>query len=239
MSFRISIPKNVLPLSALPPEGSIVDLGEGLKEYTESEFIVDLSAELSIKPNDIFKHIRVSLGEQVQTGMALAEKKTFFTTSIIRSPREGEIRAINHLNGTITLASRRVEDVPFLFRGRFSKAAVNELIFNVEKGMSAAVTVLPNKTVGGECSYIKHENEITLENCENKVVICDMTSTMNISKIAALSSLALVCYRSTYHAHDLTQLVVKHKDEWNEIWKEKFPLCLYSEGTDSAYFYSM
>ena len=114
MTFTIKIPVNILPKSIKLKEGEKIDWSKkNLKEKSEQEVIVEVADELGIEPKDIFKHIKVELSQNVAEGDLLAEKKGMLSTSRINSPTRGEIRKIDHLEGTVTLNCEEVVDVPF------------------------------------------------------------------------------------------------------------------------------
>ncbi len=239
MSFTIRIPEQRVNLPKKVKEGDVIDWSdEKVKERVEQEIVISLTTELSIEPRDIFKYIRVSLGDQLKQGQLLAEKKTFFTRHALIAPSSGEVRAINHTAGTLTYVIEELTDVPFIFKGKYVKTHEKELYFSVDSGVEVELNYGLDKTFGAHVSYVRTPEEITLEKVENTVVITSLSTTMNMSKIMALGPIAIISYHATYYPGDNLQLVVKNKADWSELLKKELPMCLYLEGSKKLYLYS-
>jgi len=239
MSFTIKINSGLLPKSVKFKEGELVDWGKkSLKEKSELEVKINLVEELNIAPKDIFKHLKVSLGERVEPEQILAEKKNFLKKGSLKSPQAAEIRGIDHLEGTLTLAVEKVIEVPFALEASYAGREGEAFLFKVKEGVELPVTASLDTSFGGFCSYLEKVSDINLENCENKVVLTKTEDIMDQAKISALSPVALVSYKADYRATDIPLILIEKKEDWRELFANRYQLCLYLMGQKSIYFYN-
>jgi|GEM_PF-1393401 len=239
MSFTIKINAAFFPKGVKFKEGERVDWGKkSLKEKSEQVLKIDLAQELGILPKEIFKHLRVSLGEAVQAEQVLAEKKSFFRKRFLKSPEGAEVRGIDHLEGTLTLAVEKVVEVPFVLEANYSGKEKDDLTFKVKEGFELPLVAGLDTSFGGSCSYLEQNSEINLENCVSRVVLAQTEDTMDQAKIAALSPIAIVSHKADYQAIDLPLLLIEKKEDWRNLFANKYQLCLYLMGEKRVYFYN-
>ena len=234
----VRIPQHIVPLEKKLKEGTAVIWGEQpIYEKNESNVVVEVAQELKIVPHNIFKYLHVSLGEMLEKGALIAEKKTVFSRTTLVAPNRAEVRAIDHNTGTVTLVIMESSEAHFAFQGTFSKIDKQELVFSVPEGSEYEIlTSIPN-TFGGKTAYIGEVGEITLGNCEDKIIVTALHDTMSLSKITALGPIAVVHYNALYSSTDFLALALKHKADWQDLVKHKWPYSLYIEGSKSVYFY--
>jgi len=239
MSFIIKINSSLLPKSVKFKEGELVDWGKkSLKEKSELEVKVNLVDELKIAPKDIFKHLKVSLGERVEEAQVLAETKQFFKKGSLKSPASAEVRGIDHLEGTLTLAMEKVIEVPFALEATYVGKEGEEYLFKVKEGTELPISISLETSFGGFCSFLEKMTDINLESCENRVVLTKTEDVMDQAKISALSPVALVSYKADYRATDIPLVLIEKKEDWRELFTKKYQLCLYLTGQKSIYFYN-
>lgn len=238
MVFHIKIPAHFLPGMEFKQNQKVEFGRESLKEKREEEIIIHVSEELSIKPSDIFKVVKVSLAQQIEEGVVVAEKGSMFSTHAIRSPKKGEVRSINHSEGTLVIVSTTSIEVPFYFNSTFEKREGESFVFKVDAGKEYEVNVALPKTFGGETVYLDDVRQIDLATCENKIAISMLSSTMDSAKIVALSPVALVTMTADYYTADVPCIQLKDKKEWSEFVKHKWEKCMYLEGGKTIIFYN-
>ncbi len=239
MSFTITIAKNVFTKEFKFKENEWVDWSKkNLKEQSEAERVIDLAAELGIEPKSIFKYLKVNLGELVKPNQVLAEKSGFLGSKKVLAPQPAEVRRINHENGTLTLAIKQLQDVPFRFKAKFIKQdAQNQLLFKVSGGTEIALQNSLENTFGGECVYLQKPSEITLKNCEGKIAVFEKLDMMAQAKLAALGPLATISYEITYHNPTVALLLLAEKNAFTELIAKNWPLSLYLADKKTIYFY--
>ncbi len=238
MPFTIRIPTALLQLpSKIKPGEELNWSKKNIKEKSEEEIVINVAEELSIPANSIFKYLKVSLGERVAKGGIIAEKKGLFSSSSIVAPATAEVRALDHLQGSITLVAEGLVEVPFAFRGHFVKKVDSEYVFSVAEGAEYELNFSTAQTVGGKCVYIDDEKDIASENCENNIVVLHLDSAIAAAKTSAMNPQAIVTYKSSYYNSEVVQLYLKHKSDWTELLKNKFPMCLYLSNSKNIFFY--
>lgn len=236
--MNVRIPQHIVPLEKKLKEGTAVVWGEQpIYEKNESSVVVEVAQELKIQPRDIFKYLRVSLGETLEKDAVIAEKKTVLSKTTLVAPARAEVRAIDHDAGTVSLSVRESSEAHFAFQGTFTKIDKLDLVFSVPEGVEYEVLSSIPKTFGGKTAYIEKAEEITLSMCEHKVIVTELHDTMALSKIAALGPVAVVSFNALYGSVESVSLSVKHKPDWFDLIKHKWPYSLYIEGSKSVYFY--
>ena len=239
MSFNIRISEEVLDKNLKFKENEKVDWsGKNLKEKSKSELVVDIAQELKIIPKDIFKYLKVSLGEEVKQDDVLAEKKSFMASQTFKSPVKAEVRGINHEAGTITLAVEDVVDVPFSMVAKFEKKDKQDLVFKVKSGVEIVLVNSVDQSFGGKCEYIEKSEQIDLEKCENKVIVTKNIEGMDMAKLNALGPVAFVSFEMNYNAAPTPCLMLENKAEWKNLFEKKYQYCLYLSGKKTVYFYN-
>lgn len=238
MPFTIKIPEQVLQLPKKIKPGEELDWGEkNIKEKTEEEIVINVAEELAIAPHDIFKYLKVSLGEKVKAGELLAQKKTLFSSNSIVAPVAAEVRALDHIQGSITLVAESVVEVPFVFTGHFVKKDGDNYVFSVAEGVEYELNFSVAQTIGGKCVYIDKQEQIGSENCEGNIVVLELDSGIAAAKVAAMNPQAIVTYKSSYYNSEVVQFYLKHKSDWRELLKKKLPLMLYLQNSKNIFFY--
>src|SRR5438067_2085971 len=101
-TISISIPHTGGAL--LVKEGQKVDFKTPLLETPVSTTIsINIASHLGIAPSQIFLSIKKVVGENIQKGELLAQKKTLLSKKTFTSPYEGVLKEINHEDGTIVI----------------------------------------------------------------------------------------------------------------------------------------
>lgn len=239
MSFSIGIDQVVLDKNLKFKEGEKIDWSKkNLKEKSETDLVIYISDELKIAPKDIFKHLKVSLGDTVKKDDILATKKGFMSTTTFKTPVEAEIRKIDHQEGTITLAVSDVIDVPFIFKAVFVKKEKTEFIFKVKSGVEIALVNSLPQSFGGTNEYINKNWEVDLEKCENKVVVTKNIGAIDMAKLSALGPAAIVSYELSYANLSTPLLLLTNKTDWANLFEKKWQYCLYLANQKTVYFYN-
>lgn len=72
--------------------------------------VISASEILKIKPQKIPQLLKKKIGEKVLAGEILIGKKSFFSTSFIKSPKDGILKEIDLKIGTLTIVGLEVEN---------------------------------------------------------------------------------------------------------------------------------
>ena len=114
MTIELKIPFSV---HLLVKEDQLVDFKTPFFEFkTKKDINISVAKKLSIKPDKIFRYLKKLVGETIEKGEIIAEKKTFLSSKKIVSSHSGLIKEINHDLGEITLEiNEKDEDTTLLF----------------------------------------------------------------------------------------------------------------------------
>jgi hypothetical protein len=85
--------------------------------------------------------------------------------------------------------------------------------------------------------YLNKESDIVPEKVQKKVVVTTCNDRISLSKIGAFDELSIVVYKTSYYHKDALILPVQDQAEFNQLFSEKWPFCLYSENSKIIYFY--
>jgi len=239
MSFTLKVPRSVFGPGIKFKEGEAIEWGKkSLKEKLEKLESVDIAASLGILAKDIFKYLKVTIGQRLNRGELIAEKKSFFKKRDLLAHEEGEVKSVDHTLGTLTYAVEHIIEVPFALQGEFMKKDADFVYIKVKEGTEYALNFSAEKTVGGECRYIFKDTDVTLENCVGKIVVSNSKSTIDEAKVYALEPYALVSYKVLYHNPHLPQIVLQDKEEWANLNAKRWQMCLCIQDSKQVYFYN-
>ncbi|MEK7633408.1 MAG: hypothetical protein AAB437_01025, partial [Patescibacteria group bacterium] len=160
-------------------EGQSVDFKTPfLEKKVEEEVNISIAKSLGVPPQKIFHYLKKFVGESVEKGEIIAVNKSMFSTKKIISKYSGQIKEINHSDGSITISSKTKIDnvVNAFFKGNVNKIKKNEILIETNKGEQ-----FPAKNVshdfGGKTFYSINNSDFTSENLLNSVVVCDSITT--------------------------------------------------------------
>jgi hypothetical protein len=240
MALTIVIPETIFSKGIKFKENEIIDWSQkSLKEQTEAEVVVEVADTLGIEAKAIFKHLKADLGEFLKEGQVLAEKKGLFGGQKVLAPKDAEVRGINHEDGTVTLAVNETTDVPFGLKAKFvKKEKGGNLLFEAARGVEIPVQTSLDTNFGGQCSYISSSGDVTIDNCERKIIVSEGIDLMDQAKMAALGPMAVVSYEASYHDLAVPLLLLEDKSDWQSLFAKKYHFCLYLQGGKTVYFYN-
>lgn len=89
----------------------LVDVGEKITSNTtiaeeavrEKEEIISVAKILHVKPVNISKYFKKRVGEYIKKGEVLAEKKSLFSSCVLKSPISAKLAGMDLKKGTLTL----------------------------------------------------------------------------------------------------------------------------------------
>lgn len=160
---------------------------------------IPLAELLKVSPTKVAKFLKKRIDEPVGAGDVIAYKRSFFSSSIVRSPASGKIQEINLIQGTVTIGAG--ESGP--------KTAVEVLspvsgtVRNVTKthvDIEVHGTGYPTKKgagndVWGVLSYIEQERVDMFaihSDVENAIILCRTISDDAVVKLEVLGAVGLI-----------------------------------------------
>ncbi len=152
---------------------------------------IHLAKLLGVSNNKISKYLQIQVGENIESGDIIAQKKGILSSSIVRSPLKGKLVELDLTGGIVSLSKfPDVEKEAFLspVEGKvtsisksFIEIEINNSIFKSEKSQG--------KEVMGKLQYIREEKLSILQSyndIENSIVLCLAASEAILAKFSVI-----------------------------------------------------
>ena len=193
MKVEIHLPKSAKISFHLPKrvrfDETIFKIAKKKKE------VLNIAKELKIEPEKIYNYLKKLIGERVEKGEILAEKKTLFSKKTFQSPFSGRVVEINHFSGTLTLETQEAESFEEFkgLQGEIVEKKGNKLVVDLKDLIALKVkkTNLPN-LLAGRLSKIEKEKNFEKTDVENQIVLIEKTSDYIENKLLALKTKAII-----------------------------------------------
>jgi len=179
----------------------------------ETSEIIPLAKILGIGKTKVARYLKKRIGEEVTSGDIIAEKRSFFSSSIIKSPTSGKLAQIDLSSGTLTLLVKKKETFDKIITpiaGRITNISksyieleVEAEDFNIIKGQG--------KDVLGKLKFVDFEILGVLdvpEDVEGNIIVCNTVAQESITKLEVLGVFGLVLLHSLPTNSDLSWVQV-------------------------------
>lgn len=227
----------------LVKENDVVDFDTPLIEIKKiRNYSINISKILNVKKNKIFNYLKKFVGEKVNKGEIIAEKKSFFDNKKIKSEISGIITNINHETGEIIIDSVESENstiIKSFFKGTIFKINKNKLELKVKK-LKAFPVKKSNSDFGAEIIYF--DNDLNFFNLKEEIIknkIFCVKSLPNLTqiKLEALGAEGFVTLTKLETEPTINYAQIKNINDFENIIRLKFPYCLNLKINDTIYFY--
>ncbi|MCL4364219.1 hypothetical protein M1328_03210 [Patescibacteria group bacterium] len=225
--------------NCLIKNGDKVDFQTPIFEKKFSKEIrLNVARELAINPKNIFRHLKKLVGEKINQGDVVAEKKGFFSNKSVKAAYEGIIKEIDHNLGELIIetSDKNKKQILSPFKGEVEKVGKNELVIDIGKGYEFTLKKVSGN-FGGEVYYLKQTLTVTTNEVENKIVFAEKLSGFEQVKIEALGVGGFVCLKEIPQPTSLNFAIIKNLDDFAKIEKSKFIYCTTVANFDKIYFY--
>ncbi len=209
------------------------------KKKIQKEIGLSLAEKLRISPQKIFVYLKKFVGEKINKGEILAEKKTLFTVRRYRSEYQGEIKEIDHQEGKVLIKinSGKDEFVTAPFKGEILEIDKETIKIKVNRGKEFTAKEI-TADFGGEVTYLKPTTEYCEEEINNKIVVGQSLSSYLQVKLEALGVKGFVLLHRLPEKTDLPWGQLKNITDWEKIIAANFPYCLVDKKNSKIYFYA-
>lgn len=235
MVVSLNIPDNV---RVLVKKGQLVDYSTPLWEKVSEETIeIDIAKKLAIKPEKIFDYLKKFIGDQVKKNEVIAEKKGFLFNKEILSPKEGEIKEINHDLGVVVLSSlTQKQIIHSFFKGEIVDVGKTLLKVKVDDGHAYLIKKTAEE-LGGDVYYYQPNNFLTASDVEEKIVIFNEIDSIQQIKIEALGAKAFIGAKMIPETTHLPFFQLKNQKDIEKIFQFKKSACLIVKNESKIIFY--
>ncbi len=168
--------------------------------YNENTVTLNISDQLKIKPEGIFHYLNKIIGESIQKGELIAQKKGALFTQKVISEYTGVLKEIDHRLGTITLnvVSDDEKDIRADIEGEVEKVEGNKIALKVKGGTSIPLKEV-NKDGMGDVFIFPEEAyfSATEDEIDNKIIVMKELKTHILAKCEALGCNGFIALTGT------------------------------------------
>ncbi len=196
MNLTFKIPEGG---TLIPKKGATICIGDNFIKVGQADFrIYPVATQLSIRPEAIFTHLTVVVGQAIEPQTILAEKKSMVGTKKIVSDISGIIDKINYETGDVIVrfgSSEKSNTTPAFFNGTLEEIDIKKGVFTVSIPSKHEIKL---KNVsgngGGEIVFLSEKDffTITSDEVSGKVVFLDNPQAHVVSKLEALDTAAIL-----------------------------------------------
>ena len=240
MQIILSIPDDT---KILVKKGDEVKIGDKFfSKETSQMVVVDVSLQLNIKKEDVFQHLKKMIGESVEVGDVIAQKKKLVGSKNIQSPTKGVISSIDHEKGEVSIQTATLEG------HSTQNAFFTGTILDIDLGKQTVTVDCKNGTsksfksitqdFGGELYYFSSESlfySVQEVEIENKVILIEELKSFIAAKCEALSAAGFI-YQKSDVTSQIPSLLVNSQD-FNELVKSEKKYILFSQNEKKAVIY--
>ncbi|OGK44536.1 hypothetical protein A2957_00690 [Candidatus Roizmanbacteria bacterium RIFCSPLOWO2_01_FULL_38_11] len=239
MTIKLQLPEDSFLIAK---EGKVL-IGDPLysqgQELTET---VHLSEKLNIKPEKIFQHLRVVIGDEVKKGTILAEKRGLLGMSSASSEHEGKIAHIDHTSGTMTIATStsKKKAIPSFFEGIIETFDSSKKLLTIEIGKAKPIELKEvSNNGGGKVCILNPETDyftLTEEQISGSIIVLDEPQLHFEPKLEALSIRGYAFLKGT-PSTDLPYIKIKSIEDYGVLRSGKYSHIIFSSFEKKALLY--
>jgi len=236
MKIKAKIPEKA---KIMVKPGQKVDFTTPLAETTEKQMIyIPIAEMLGFDAKNIFHHLKQVIGDQIQKGDVLAEKKSLFTTQQYLSEVSGILREIKHDTGIITIEKEMNNNhvLNCFFVGEISEVYDGYLELTVE---DVHITKLQEETpyFGASMYYIDPTGKYSDADLDGACVFAPEFDPLDTVKIETLGAQGLITKTKFPSETVIHQIVLKDEKDFAHIQKKEYPYVLIGHEPMTILFY--
>ena len=195
--IKLPVPKNAKILvregDKVSAKTEIIKIAEAAK----NEEIIPVASLLKIKAKNIAKYLRKGIGEEVNEGQVLAQKKSFISQLSIKSPIAGRIAQIDVKQGTLKLEKKinsKPQNIQLPVSSTVKKISSSSLEMEVD-GHQVSISQSSGDDIVGELYQINGHDVTFMDidfSVEDKVVLIEKLQEDIAVKLDALGSRGVI-----------------------------------------------
>lgn len=220
-------------------ENQLVDFSTPfLKKKSEEEVNMPVAKNLGVPSEKIFRYLKKFVGESIEKGEVIAINKTFFSTMKVISKYSGQIKEINHFDGSISISvkSNVGNVINAYFKGKVNKIKKSEVLIEVDEGEQFSGKNI-NRDFGGKVFYSNNNSDFLSDNLFNSVVVCDNIVSYLKAKAEALGCQGFLTLSKLTEGSETAIGQFAHINDYKKAIKSKFPYCTIISASSKIYFY--
>lgn len=222
--------------------GQKVDFATPLyEEKTMREVKVYISQKIDVSPKKIFQYVKKLVGDSVDRGEIIAEKKAFMGGKSYKSEVSGILKEINHVDGSVLIDVATSESTVLnsFFKGEITSLTPLEIHLKVEKSKEYEAKDQGGKPFGGPVFYMKHETDpYSEEEIAGRVIVSQAVSSYTQMKMEALGASGFVTLHHITESTEVPRAAFKQIKDYEDACKHKLSYCFVNGKTGKIVFYS-
>jgi len=241
MKVPVRIPQNS---EVLVKSGQTIDFSTPFHTKKEKKKMdIPLASILKFKPEKIFMHLKKVIGDHIKPGDLIAENKAFLSTRQYVSQIDGIIREINHESGMLVVELETGQDsvVNCFFAGEVAALYDDHLELEVKDALKCELIDECSHYTGAPLSYLSTEQAVLLaeEDIEDRFIVTAVILPLDHIKIEAFGAKAYITDTKKQIEGKIHQHVVKNSDDFERVFRKKYPYALVGVDGKSIYFYTL
>ncbi len=201
---------------------------------------VNIAAHLGIAPSEIFLSVKKVVGDKVDQGEVLAQKKTMLSVKKFISPQEGWVREINHEDGSmmIEVAASNAQAMECFFAGVVERFTSSQICIKVSTSKEFPLLSC-DASFGGKVSFFSQQevHELTEQEVARHVVFTPHVTPYEQSKIEALGAAGFVTESALATDEVPPKAVLKLKTDMAKIKSTRLPYCIIDKKSGTLFLY--
>ncbi len=183
---------------------------------------VRIAEVLDFEPDRIFKHLKVSIGQEIKKGDIIAIKNGIFTTKKYVAESAGRLTGVDHLSGEVTLEERSEGSgsmaVKALVVGQVKNIDEHSISISTKSTLEIPTINSPMFRLGSKVIVSDNKQAIllTMPEVNGSVIVVPELSEYVLSKLEALGAMTIVTNNPTI----TSEYVTKTTDSSSEIIKK-------------------
>lgn len=231
------------------PESAEIHLTKGQKvtvhepfysQASHEDIVVPFARKLGIKPQDIFKHTKVVVGDQIKEGDVLGEKKRVIGTSKLTADSAGTVKRIDHLTGEIVISaiSDRSRATPAFFSADVTDISEEDHTISVELGKTIEYDATGDIDCGGMLNYIPDKDFFLCgeEDVKDRIILLDTVQSHIETKIEALGAEGVIFVEGTPPT-SIPSIQLKSASDFEKLKEADDKRVLFSHLDSKLYVY--
>lgn len=207
---------------------------------TFSDENISIAEILQIKPAQISKYLKIGVGESAEKGQIIAEKRSLFSTAIIKSPFTGKLKEVDLKKGILTITSAdnlKKTNFSLPFKGKISAIAKNHLDIIVEGKVMAGIR--GQGTVFSGKKFVFKDKKLnvldSLDETEDAIVCCQEIEEDAIIKLDCIGSLGLILLKAP-KSSPLPWMLFEEKEFKEIVLAEEKNICVLVNSLQAAVY---
>jgi len=210
-----------------------------LRRSTKKKAIIPIAEMMGFPSEEIFHHIKKTIGEQISKGDLLAEQKNVFSSKKYLSQIDGLLSEIDHTAGTLIIeqSSNGSEEIACFFSGEIEGVYDGYLDLKVHHAHKVDLSH-PVSYFGSRIYYAPDSGtSFQEEDIEGKCILIQDLNPMHSTKIEALGGQGLISKKKIALKSSLVQIIPQQEADFDMLLKKRFPFLIAGPEDCTLYFY--